>query len=196
MSKLSLILMAIFFSANLQARVPKIVKIPGRNINICIGKKKTILQLNTQAKYWNINGNGSKLSTWKYKGRHSTLIADYATANIVTYCHRRGSETFNIHWMLNFSDPRKYFMNITVNCIPCGDFKGVVRVQKKIAKANKFLEKGKLKTAKRLLEEALDMIDKLYDKQVLTPEEESLVEELEELILNLLSEITGEEIMF
>ena len=40
------------------------------------------------------------------------------------------------------------------------------------------------------------MIDKLYDKQILTPEEEGLVEELEELILNLLSEINGEEIMF
>ncbi len=171
---------------------PNIVNLPARNLNICVEKKKTILQLNTQAKYWNINGRGSYLSTWKYSGSKATLTTDYATANVVAYCKRRGSETFNIHWMLNFSDPRKYYMNIQVNCVPCGDPKAVSKVKKKIDRADKFLAEGKLKTAKRLLEEALEMIDKLHEREVLTPEEESVIEELEELILQYLAELNGE----
>lgn len=173
---------------------PNVVNVQARRSNICVEKSKTIAKLNTQPRYWKINGRGSNLLTWKYRGTSATLTADSSTADVKAYCRKRGSETFNLHWMLNFADKNKYYMNVTVNCIPCGDAKGVAKVQKTIDKADRAAAEGKFKRAKRLLKEAQEMIDKLHEREVLDPEEEALIEELEEYIQQLMQELGIEEI--
>lgn len=96
-----------------------VIRLQPRQTQACVGQTKKLIQLNTQAEYWRVNGRSSMMSTWQYRGRASTLTLDYATANAVAFCRAPGVDTYELDWRLAFQDPNEYRLSYTVVCQLC-----------------------------------------------------------------------------
>ncbi len=167
------------------ALLARTVTIPARSRNVCVGNSSRLIQLEYQALWWKVNGRGSRLSTWHYRGTNSTLTLDVDTANVYARCHRVGRETYNISWRVAYSDPNTYQMRYTVNCIPCLDTKSIKKAQIHINKATKLAKEGgirKLRQAKVQTNLAKKLLGKVLKDKATPANKKPLIKKIIKLL--------------
>lgn len=157
------------------APLPRVVNLPDVEKEICVGKSKKMIQLSIQARWWKVNGMGSQLSTWRYPGSKASLTLDYATANVHAYCKKPGKESFNVTWMLAFTDPNIYQKDVVVKCVTCSKPE-IEKIKKRVNLALDLFQRNKIEIALRELDRALRELNKLEEQGEFTPEQLELIE--------------------
>jgi len=142
---------------------PGLRVLPPQTKRICVKESKELIQLRNQAEYWKVNGQGSRLNTWTYRGNASTLTLDFATADVQAYCRKPGVDLFQIEWKIAFTDPNRYALTYTVNCVPCINKQKAKKLAGLIEDGNRLIHRGEFEAAIGRIKRALELIEELLE---------------------------------